>query len=618
MMKLRLPLTLKLTLVFVIFAAVVLTLVSVLAYISGRSALQDATISDLLSTALEKQAALEVWFGERQSDMAILAAWPALLGDTATFIAAAENSPTALEAHERVLALLKPRAGPGFTFLTLSVLEPEFGKVMISTDPHEEGKSKAERSFFIYGKHGSYTQNVYDSLELDPAIILSTPLRSADGRLLGVLTGEVNLAELNSIMNRRTGMRRTIDAYLVNSANLLVTQPRFISDPMRQHVISTESVQRCLTRDNGIVDTEDYMDQHAIAVYRWLPERELCLIVKIDQAEAFAPSRAFGETIIAVNGFALLAAFILAIVLARTISRPVLTLQAGAERFGRGELGVRLPENSQDELGLLGHALNQMAIGLAEKETQLREHTKQLEMANQELEAFSYSVSHDLRAPLRAIDGFARILSEDHAAQLSPEAQRYLTLVRANTHHMGHLIDDLLTFSRLGRQPLHKQTVTPAMLIRQSLENLRAEQEGRKIEIVIGELPNCQADPALLTQVWLNLLSNAIKFTRKREKAVIEIGGEEKANQRIYFVKDNGVGFDMQYANKLFGVFQRLHRTEEFEGTGVGLAIVQRVVLRHGGRVWAEGEVGKGAVFYFSLPWDKRPEPTSSGEKVSK
>ncbi len=617
-MKLRLPLTPKLTLVFVIFAAMLLTLVSGLAYISGRSALQDATISDLLSTALEKQAALDVWFGERQSDMAILAAWPAFLEDTATFIASPENSPTARETHERVLAQLKPRAGPGFKFLTLSVLEPESGKVMISTDPHEEGTSKAERSFFIYGKQGSYIQNVYDSPELDPAIILSTPLRSADGQLLGVLMGQVNPAELNTIMNRRTGVRHTVDAYLVNNANLLVTQPRFIS-PVRQRVIYTESVKRCLARDSGVVATEDYMDQHAIVVYRWLPERELCLIVKIDQAEALAPSRAFGETIIGVSGLALLAAFILAIVLARTISGPVLTLQAGAERFGRGELDVRLPENSQDELGLLGRALNQMAIGLSEKETQLREHTKQLEMANQELEAFSYSVSHDLRSPLRAIDGFARILSEEHAVQLSPEAQRYLRLVRANTRQMGHLIDDLLTFSRLGRQPLHKQTVAPATLIRQSLENLRAEQGGRKIEIVIGELPNCQADPALLTQVWLNLLSNAIKFTRKREKAVIEIGGEEKANQRIYFVKDNGVGFDMEYANKLFGVFQRLHRTEEFEGTGVGLAIVQRVVLRHGGRVWAEGAAGKGAVFYFSLPWGKRPEPTpSGGKKVSK
>lgn len=618
-MELRLPLTLKLTLVFVIFAAVLLTLVSGLAYISGRSALQDATISDLLSTALEKQAALDVWFGERQSDMAILAAWPAFLEDTATFIASPANSPTARDAHERVLAQLKPRAGPVFKFLTLSVLEPELGKVMISTDPHEEGKSKAERSFFIYGKQGSYIQNIYDSPEIDPAIILSTPLRSADGQLIGVLTGQVNPAELNTIMNRRTGVRRTVDAYLVNSANILVTQPRFIADPVRQRVIYTESVKRCLARDNGVVAAEDYMDQHAIVVYRWLSERELCLIVKIDQAEALAPSRAFGETIIGVSGVALVAAFILAILLARTISGPVLTLQAGAERFGRGELTLRLPENSQDELGLLGHALNQMAIGLSEKETQLREYTKQLEIANQELEAFSYSVSHDLRAPLRAIDGFARILSEDHAAHLSSEAQRYLRLVRANAHQMGRLIDDLLTFSRLSRQPLHKQTVAPATLIRQALENLRAEQEGRKIEIVIGQLPNCQADPALLTQVWQNLLSNAIKFTRKREKAAIEIGWDEQANQRIYFVKDNGVGFDMAYAHKLFGVFQRLHRTEEFEGTGVGLAIVQRIVLRHGGFVWAEAEAGKGAVFYFSLPWNKRREPTPSGEKkVSK
>jgi light-regulated signal transduction histidine kinase (bacteriophytochrome) len=231
----------------------------------------------------------------------------------------------------------------------------------------------------------------------------------------------------------------------------------------------------------------------------------------------------------------------------------------------------------------------------------VRQRTAELEAANKELEAFSYSVSHDLRAPLRAINGFSRILLEEHAPYLSDDAQRYLHIVRDSAQEMGQLIDDLLIFSRLGRQPLTKQLVAPADIVRQVLEDLRSEREGRCVNLVIGELPVCQADPVLLKQVFVNLLANALKFTRRREVARIEIGCREVGGEAVYFVKDNGVGFDMQYAPKLFGVFQRLHRAEDYEGTGVGLAIVQRVIHRHGGRVWAEAAVDHGATFAFTL-----------------
>jgi PAS domain S-box-containing protein len=236
-----------------------------------------------------------------------------------------------------------------------------------------------------------------------------------------------------------------------------------------------------------------------------------------------------------------------------------------------------------------------------ELEQRVIERTAELEAANKELEAFSYTVSHDLRAPLRAMDGFSRILLEGHAQHLSPEARRYANLVRANAKQMGQLIDDLLDFSRLSRQPLQKQPVAPANLVRQSLEDLRSEQEGRHVDITLGELPVCHADPALLKQVWTNLLSNALKFARRREVARIEIGCERGQREPIYFVRDNGVGFDMRYADKVFGVFQRLHPADEYEGTGVGLAIVQRIVHRHGGRVWADAAVDGGATFYFTM-----------------
>lgn len=236
-----------------------------------------------------------------------------------------------------------------------------------------------------------------------------------------------------------------------------------------------------------------------------------------------------------------------------------------------------------------------------ELERRVAERTAELEAANKELEAFSYSVSHDLRAPLRSIDGFSRILLEEYVADMPPKAQEYFQLVRGSAQQMGRLVDDLLAFARLSRQSLAKRLVDHNQLVQQCLDELRAENNDRQIEISLEPLPAAQGDSALLKQVWINLLANAFKYTRRRPVAAITIGSLCEGDETIYFVKDNGVGFDMRYSHKLFGVFQRMHRAEEYEGTGVGLAIVQRIIHRHGGRIWAEAQVDRGATFYFTL-----------------
>jgi PAS domain S-box-containing protein len=234
--------------------------------------------------------------------------------------------------------------------------------------------------------------------------------------------------------------------------------------------------------------------------------------------------------------------------------------------------------------------------------TRLQGHASQLEAANKELESFAYSVSHDLRSPLRAIDGFSRILEEDYLENLDGEGRRLLTVIRVNSQKMGQLIDDLLAFSRLGRKPLVTAAVDMQALVHEVLRETRAVPDSVVPECTVHPLPPALGDRVLLHQVWVNLLANAIKFTRTRQNPAIEVSGHSDGNETVYRIRDNGVGFDMQYYDKLFGVFQRLHSEEEFPGTGVGLAIVQRVVSRHGGRVWAEGAVDCGATFYFSLP----------------
>ncbi len=231
----------------------------------------------------------------------------------------------------------------------------------------------------------------------------------------------------------------------------------------------------------------------------------------------------------------------------------------------------------------------------------LQRHTAQLEMANKELEAFSYSVSHDLRAPLRHIDGFVKLL-EKNATALDERSRRYLAIIADSAQRMGALIDDLLIFSRMGRAEMRQTKVESDSLVHEILESLQSETQGRNIEWKITPLPQIKADPAMLRQVWTNLIANAVKYSRPRDPARIEIGCNEQNGDWVFYVRDNGVGFDMSYAHKLFGVFQRLHRAEEFEGTGIGLANVQRIVLRHGGRVWAEGKLADGAAFFFALP----------------
>jgi light-regulated signal transduction histidine kinase (bacteriophytochrome) len=234
-------------------------------------------------------------------------------------------------------------------------------------------------------------------------------------------------------------------------------------------------------------------------------------------------------------------------------------------------------------------------------EQRVTERTAQLEAANDELTAFSYSIAHDLRAPLRAMNSYAHILLEDHAPQLETDAQHYLQRLGTNARRMGELIDHLLEFSRLSRQPLNRQPVAVMELVHEVWEDLGQEYTHRHVEMSMGALPPCQADPLLLRQVWVNLLGNALKFTRRRMMARIWVDCQHISGECVYIVRDNGVGFDMQYADKLFGVFQRLHQNMDYEGTGVGLALTQRIVQRHGGRIWAEAAVDQGATFSFTL-----------------
>lgn len=306
-------------------------------------------------------------------------------------------------------------------------------------------------------------------------------------------------------------------------------------------------------------------------------------------------------------------AYLLSLKLQRSISTPISDLVSTASAISKhSDYSVRARKSGNDELGVLTDAFNHMLKQIEEQndeitlfniqlEQKVKRRTHELEVANKELEAFSYTVSHDLRAPLRAINGYINILLEDYGDKLDPEAIQLSHNVLGNAAKMRQLIDDLLDFFRVGRKELVREPVHMKEMVESLVADLRLQESDREIHFDIQDLPTIEADNSAIKQVWVNLLSNALKYSRDKAKTLVEIGFKEEEDTIVYFVKDNGAGFDMRYKHKLFGVFQRLHSQEEFEGTGIGLAIIQRVVAKHGGRVWAESELGQGATFYFSL-----------------
>jgi signal transduction histidine kinase len=340
------------------------------------------------------------------------------------------------------------------------------------------------------------------------------------------------------------------------------------------------------------------------------------LFLKSDVKAMYERFKLYGSIALLVIALSFVMVYFLSRLLQRSITKPILSLAQTAQAITyRQDYSVRAQKMSRDELGMLTDAFNQMLnqIQIQTHEIQLfnqrleqsiAERTVELEIANKELESFSYSVSHDLRAPLRSIDGYSRIMLEDYGDKLDDNGKRTLNVIIKNALRMGTLIDDLLAFSRLGKQNVTKVNLSMDFLTTTVVEELRSQYK-KEAEILVGPLLDVEGDSSMIKQVMTNLISNALKYSMKKEKPVVEIGSFEQNGNHVYYVKDNGAGFDMQYYDKLFGVFQRLHSTHEFEGTGVGLALVHRIVTKHGGKIWAEGVVDVGATFYFALPTEK-------------
>jgi signal transduction histidine kinase len=329
------------------------------------------------------------------------------------------------------------------------------------------------------------------------------------------------------------------------------------------------------------------------------------ILIEVSEGLVLEAANRFLYLLIVIGTILIVIGSLIAWKLSRNITRPLDRLILATTAIARGDYTSPVVVHRRDELGMLAESFNSMTSQVRqshdELENKVRARTEELEIVNKELEAFSYSVSHDLRAPLRAVSGYAMMLKEDYEASFDDEARRITGNIISNVKMMGRLIDDLIAFSRLGKREVTLRAVDMTEMVEHCIAQESLQWSDRNFSITIAPLPPCMGDQDLLKQVWMNLISNAFKYSSKQAEPGIEIGVKREGAETVYFVRDNGAGFDMKYADKLFKVFQRLHTQEEFEGTGVGLALVKRIIDKHKGRIWAESRAGSGATFYFNL-----------------
>ncbi len=723
-------LTPRLTLAFILYATALLLVVGLLAYTSGRNSLRANTIAELEGTAQRKEDNLNRWADAEQSDLRALSTDPGLLSNVSTLMTASPDSVEFHSAHDKFIASLQSRLTPS-AFLEVSLLRPGDGQIIASTTASEEGQVRADTSYFINGLMNPYLDNpIYSATSRSFMMTASSPLLTVDGDLLGVLAARLDLASLNAVIGRRTDLHETDDAYLINMSNLLVAQPRLINDQsVLQAGIHTEDANRCLQKQTGVVEAADFRGVPAFMAYRWIADRQLCLVVKIDQAEAYRSVRVFGGTIVLISALGLLAAAGIALALARSLTRPIVALQDGVARFSNGELDLRLDESSQDELGQLAAEFNKMAETLTKQQThlrlraerffnltldllctinssnrlldlnpaweptlgytreelrghllsslvhpddlaittsalqgvsnetpgrfesrfrhkdgqyrwlawvvvgspqdqilyaavrdvterrlaeeKLRKQAEDLERSNKELEQFGYVASHDLQEPLRLVTNYVKLLARRYQGQLDEDADEFIGYTLEGAERMRNLLADLLAYSQVGTSSQNFAPVALEETLKRVTDNLQLVIEANNAVITHEPLPSVLGDDTQMMQLFQNLINNAIKFKGK-EPPRIHIGVGQLDERWLIFVRDNGIGIDPKYTEQVFVIFQRLHKPDQYPGTGIGLAIARKIVERHGGRIWADAEPGKGATFYFTL----QPVETRAPEAV--
>jgi signal transduction histidine kinase len=642
----------KLTLVFLSLSIFPLAIVGFFAYDNSRQVIDKYTYNHLISTNYLKENEFERWIDNNKRQLQELAQHP-LVQDYSIILSSQDPASAAYQTASTNLIdnHLSPALEFDGGFLDLSILSPQDGQILISSDLTLVGKYRDSERFYLEGQQHTYVGKVAFSISHGQSIMhLSTPIEDDHGNLIGVLIGHADLGEMSKIIEELSGVSQSEDTYLVNNFNYFVTEPRFGDNYALKKAIRTDGVQACLERSDGVGYYDDYRGVQVIGAYHWMPERELCILTEVDQEEAFASVVTLRNSIIGMSVIVGLFVVLISTYLANSITKPINKLVEGASAISRAELEFRIETEAQDEIGQLSRSFNDMAASLEgslERNVQLylevqqhaealeeevaertqdligaqmaalnmmedaqesRLETEQininLERSNEELQRFAYVASHDLQEPLRMIASYLQLLERRYKGKLDSDADEFINYAVNGANRMKTLINDLLAYSRVESRGEIFTQLNCDEIISNVLANLKVSIQENNAIITYDDLPEIVGDKTQIHQLFQNLVSNAIKF-RKKEDPKIFVGVEEKENSWKFTVQDNGIGIDSQYFDRLFIIFQRLHTKEEYEGTGIGLAISKRIVERHGGRIWIESKLGEGSSIYFTIPKEK-------------
>lgn len=613
----------KLITAFLAFTIVPMALLGVLVFGSAKRQLQAVRLAQLESIADLKKDKIETFFRERKGNIFSAQNFFNIKRNLPLLNKSARDgslTPATAEAIHQLDRQIKPFQ-EAYGYLDVMLADPRGTVVYASNDTHrkaELGKFLLSRGDYGKGKKDIYFTDVFihkdDGIRYEMFAV--APLRDFKENFIGEVIMEIDMDPIYGFIQDSTGLGKTGEALIVkkegNDALFLSPLRRDPDAALRKKAPFNQmrafAAQMAAQGKSGSGLAADYGGVEILAAWRYIPSLRWGLVAKIDTSEAFAPVVRLRNISLGIGALILCLGVAAALLISKSLSAPILALQKGAETISSGNLQYKVGTNAGDEVGQLSRAFDRMTESLVAITTELKQKATDLETANKELESFSYSVSHDLRAPLRHITGFVELLQAEAGEHMDEKGRRYMKTIAASARKMGLLIDDLLAFSRIGRSDMRMRVVSVEKLVKEAIAELGPEIKDRDISWKIGPLPEVYGDPSLLRLVLVNLVSNAVKFTATRQRALIEIGCIPNEDERVFFVRDNGVGFDMKYYEKLFGVFQRLHRQEEFEGTGIGLANVRRIIARHRGRTWAEGSIDGGSTFYFALPVTKEEQ----------
>jgi signal transduction histidine kinase len=606
-------LAVKLSLLFITISVLSVFILGYFSYQSSKSAVNKEVVNHLVSINILKESELRSWVDDNKNSIELLAGSSYFKQEFASMIAQHDQgNPAHLLMHE---TLKEDYFFPFIekeNFTELSVIRQNDGLVLISTDKKQEGKYLEDQPYFIYGKSQTYIQNVYYSMALQqPSMTIGTPLKDRAGNLIAVLAGNFDFADLSKIIGSRSGLNQSEDTYLVNKFNFFITDPMFGKGYALKKAVFSDGVKAALEHRDGFLLYNNYRGEPVIGAFCWIPESELAIITEIDQSEAYAPVFKLRNTFIFIGLgialFSVLAGILIAFVFTRRIKR----LTDGAVELGKGNLNYKFDIDRRDEVGILAEEFNRSTEKLKEtlisrdelaKEISQRKLLeKELIRSNNDLESFAYIVSHDLQEPLRAISSYIQLFAKRYKGKIDSDSNEFIGFIENGALRTQNMINDLLSFSRITTKgkPFEKCKLREAADC--SMSNLKLAIEDSGAQIKVGFLPEVNADFYQMIQLFQNLIGNAIKYKSKSFPR-IEIKSRRENEEWLISVSDNGIGIDHQYFDRIFQIFKKLHTKDEYEGSGMGLAICKKVVERHGWRIWVESEEKKGSVFYFAIP----------------